>query len=156
AGDAAADASVEVLYAEGCKITKGGSWTIDEVVPSDPDEDRRLIAEAVEVAARADIGVLAIGGNEQTSREAWARTHLGDRASLDLVVRQNDLVDALVAPGKPVVALLFNARPLAITHFSPSVPAMRECWYLRQPTGEAVAEVFFGVVNPSGKPPISI
>lgn len=156
AGDAAADASVEVLYAEGCKITKGGSWTIDEVVPSDPDEDRRLIAEAVEVAARADIVVLAIGGNEQTSREAWARTHLGDRASLDLVGRQNELVDAVVATGKPVVALLFNGRPLSITHLSRSVPAILECWYLGQATGEAVAEVLFGVVNPSGKLPISI
>jgi len=156
AGDAAADASVEVLYAEGCKITKGGSWTIDEVVPSNPDEDRRLIAEAVEVAARADIVVLAIGGNEQTSREAWARTHLGDRASLDLVGRQNELVDAVVATGKPVVALLFNGRPLSITHLSRSVPAILECWYLGQATGEAVAEVLFGVVNPSGKLPISI
>src|SRR4030095_3930615 len=64
----------EVLYAEGCKITVGGSWTEDTVVPSDPDEDRRQIAEAVQVASRADVIVLAIGGHEQTSREAWARS----------------------------------------------------------------------------------
>ena len=67
-GDAA-----EILYSEGCKITIGGSWTEDTVTPSDPEQDRRQIAEAVKVASRADVIVLAIGGNEQTSREAWSR-----------------------------------------------------------------------------------
>lgn len=156
AASADADHQVEVLYSEGCKITQGGSWTIDEVVPSDPEKDRRLIAEAVEVAKKADIVVLALGGNEQTSREAWARTHLGDRASLDLVGRQNELIDAVAAIGKPVVALLFNGRPLSITHLSRSVSAILECWYLGQATGEAVAEVLFGEVNPSGKLPITV
>ena len=85
------------------------------MLPSDPDEDRRQIAEAVEVAKRADVIVLAIGGNEQTSREAWNLKHMGDRTSLDLIGRQNELVDAMVALGKPIVALLFNGRPLAIT-----------------------------------------
>ena len=80
--------NVEVLYSEGCKITVGGSWNIDPVVASDPEEDRRQIAEAVEVARKADVIVLAIGGNEQTSREAWALNHMGDRTSLDLIGRQ--------------------------------------------------------------------
>ena len=52
-------------------------------VPSDPAEDRKQIAEAVEVAKQADVIVLAIGGNEQTSREAWGLTHMGDHTSLD-------------------------------------------------------------------------
>ena len=64
--------AVNVLHAEGCKITVGGSWQQDEVVPSDPAEDRRQIAKAVAVAQQGDIIVLAIGGNEQTSREAWS------------------------------------------------------------------------------------
>lgn len=149
-GDAA-----RVLHAEGCKITRGEGWTIDEVVPSDPSEDRRQIAEAVEVARRADVVVLAIGGNEQTSREAWSRTHLGDRAQLELVGAQQDLVDALVATGTPVVALLFNGRPLAIGALAERVPALLECWYLGQEGGTAVAEVLFGDVNPGGKLPIS-
>jgi len=102
--------AAEVLYSEGCKITIGGSWTEDTVTPSDPEEDRRQIAEAVQVAARADVIVLAIGGNEQTSREAWSRTHMGDVTNLDLVGRQNDLVAAMLATGKPVVALLFTGR----------------------------------------------
>jgi beta-glucosidase len=63
---------LKVLYSEGCKITAGGSWKQDEVVFSDPAEDRKQIAEAVKVARQADVIVLAIGGNEQTSREAWS------------------------------------------------------------------------------------
>jgi beta-glucosidase len=145
-----------VLYAEGCKITVGGSWTEDTVVPSDPEEDRRQIAEAVEVASRADVIVLAIGGNEQTSREAWSRNHMGDTTDLDLVGRQNELVAAMVATGKPVIALLFNGRPVAATYVAEHVPAILECWYLGQETGRAVAEVLFGDFNPGGKLPISI
>jgi beta-glucosidase len=82
--------------------------------------------------------------------------HLGDRTSLDLVGRQNELVDAMVATGKPVVALLFNGRPLAIQHLAQAVPTIFECWYLGQETGQAVAEVLFGETNPGGKLPITI
>lgn len=147
---------VKVLYAEGCKITAGGNWQQDEVLPSDPAEDRRQIREAVKVAKRADVIVLAIGGNEQTSREAWGRQHLGDRASLDLVGRQDELVNAMLATGKPVIAFLFNGRPLSINNVARNVPVIFECWYLGQECGRAVAEVLFGDVNPSGKLPISI
>jgi beta-glucosidase len=147
---------VKVLYAEGCKITRGGSWNEDAVMPSDPDEDRRQIAEAVEVAKHADVIVLAIGGNEQTSREAWNLKHMGDRTSLDLIGRQQELVDAMVATGKPVVCLLFNGRPLSIAALSERVPAILECWYLGQECGAAVAEVLFGDQTPGGKLPISI
>ena len=147
---------VKVLYSEGCKITVGGSWQQDAVTASDPAEDRKQIAEAVRVARKADVIVLAIGGNEQTSREAWSLTHLGDRASLDLVGRQEDLVKAMVATGKPVVVLLFNGRPISINYVSQNVPAILECWYLGQETGHAVAEVLFGDFNPGGKLPISI
>ncbi len=146
---------VKVLYSEGCKITKGGSWNQDEVIPADPAEDEQLIAEAVQVAKQADVIVLAIGGNEQTSREAWSLKHLGDRANLELVGRQNKLVEAMAATGKPVIAFLFNGRPLAINHLTDHVPVIFECWYLGQETGHAVADVLFGDVNPGGKLPIS-
>jgi beta-glucosidase len=145
-----------VLHATGCRITIGGSWNEDAVVPADPAEDRTLIAEAVTVARQADVIVLAIGGNDQTSREAWSRTHMGDRASLDLLGRQNELVDAMVATGKPVIALLFNGRPLAATHLGERVRAILECWYPGQEAGTAVADVLFGDVTPGGKLPISV
>jgi beta-glucosidase len=146
----------KVLYSEGCKITIGGSWNQDEVIPSDPGEDRRQIAAAVRVAKQADVIVLAIGGNEQTSREAWGLNHMGDRTSLDLIGRQEELVKAMVALGKPVIVFLFNGRPLSINYLSRNVPAIFECWYLGQETGHAVAEVLFGDFNPGGKLPITI
>jgi beta-glucosidase len=145
-----------VLYSEGCKITIGGSWNEDTVTPSNPEADRRQIAEAVEVAKQADVVVLALGGNEQTSREAWSFVHLGDRASLDLVGRQEELVDAIVATGKPVIVLLFNGCPLAIESLQRKVPVIFECWYLGQETGRAVADVLFGDFNPGGKLPITV
>jgi beta-glucosidase len=146
----------QVLHREGCKITVGGAWHIDEVIPSDPQEDRRQIAEAVEVASQADVIVLAIGGNEQTSREAWALNHMGDRTSLDLIGRQEELVKAMLNTGKPVVVFLFNGRPLSINYLSQNVPVIFECWYLGQESGQAVADVLFGDYNPGGKLPITI
>ena len=147
---------VKVLYSEGCKITVGGAWHLDEVVASNPDEDRKQIAEAVEVANRADVIVLAIGGNEQTSREAWNLKHMGDRTSLDLIGRQEELVKAMLATGKPVVVFLFNGRPLSINYVNQNVPVIYECWYLGQETGHAVADVLFGDCNPGGKLPITV
>ncbi len=147
--------AAKVLYSEGCKITIGGNWNQDAVVPSDPEEDRRQIKEAVQVAKKADVIVLAIGGNEQTSREAWNLQHMGDRTSLDLIGRQNELIDAMVALGKPVIAFLFNGRPLAATNLFAKVPVVYECFYLGQETGHAVADVLFGDFNPGGKLPIS-
>ena len=148
--------SMNVVFSEGCKITVGGSWQIDEVVASDPAEDIRQIAEAVEVAKTADVIVLAIGGNEQTSREAWARNHMGDMTDLGLVGMQEELVKQITALGKPVVAFVFNGRPLAINSVKESVPAIFECFYLGQETGRAIANVLFGDVNPGGKLPISV
>lgn len=147
---------VKILYHEGCKITIGGSWQQDEVAPSDPESDRKSIAEAVQVAQQADVIVLAIGGNEQTSREAWALNHLGDRADLEMVGRQDELVNAIAALGKPVIAFLFNGRPLSVRNLVEKVPVIFECWYLGQETGQAVAEVLFGDTNPGGKLPMTI
>lgn len=148
--------SVKVLYHEGCKITIGGSWQQDDVTPSNPQEDRKSIAEAVKVAKQADVVILAIGDNEQTSREAWALNHLGDRASLDLVGLQDELVDAIAATGKPIIAVLFNGRPISIRNLTAKAAAIFECWYLGQETGRALAEALFGDINPGGKLPITI
>ena len=145
----------EVLYSEGCKITVDGSWEKDEVILPDPKEDQKLIAEAVKTAEKADVIVLAIGGNEQTSREAWALNHMGDRTNLDLVGSQNELVKTMLATGKPVVVLLFNGRPLSINDINRDVPAILECWYPGQEAGTAVADVLFGDFNPGGKLPVS-
>jgi len=81
---------------------------------------------------------------------------MGDRTSLDLVGRQDELVAAMLATGKPVIVFLFNGRPLAINSVAKHVPVIFECWYLGQECGRAVADVLFGDVNPGGKLPISI
>jgi len=147
---------VNVLYSEGCKITIGGSWNEDTVVFSTEQEDRKLIAEAINVAKQADTIVLAIGGNEQTSREAWSRVHMGDRAYLELPGRQNELFEAMVATGKPVIVVLFHGRPNAIPNIQEKAQAIVECWYLGQEGGRAVADVLLGDYNPGGKLPISV
>jgi beta-glucosidase len=148
---------IEVLYHEGCKITLGEPGTqVNEIRLADPEDNRRSIAEAVKVAERADVVVLAIGGNEQTSREGYGRNHLGDRASLDMVGQQDELVDAIAATGKPIVGIVFNGRPLSIRNLTEKAKAILECWYLGQESGQAVAEALFGDVNPSGKLPITI
>jgi beta-glucosidase len=147
---------VQVTFAEGCKITVGGSWNQDPVTPSDPEEDKKLIQEAVQAAREADVVVLAIGGNEQTSREAWSRVHMGDRAHLDLIGRQELFIRSIVATGKPVIALLFNGSPLVNHYLFQHVPVIFECWYLGQDCGVAVAEVLFGDCNPGGKLPITM
>ncbi|MCK5564923.1 MAG: glycoside hydrolase family 3 C-terminal domain-containing protein [Planctomycetes bacterium] len=148
--------SVKLLYHEGCKITVGGSWEEDEVVLSNPEDDRKSIAEAVKVAEQADVVVLAVGGNEQTSREAYEVNHMGDRTNLQMVGLQDELVNAIADTGKPIIALLFNGRPLVIHNLKEKAHAIFECWYLGQETGKAVAQVLFGQVNPGGKLPITI
>lgn len=147
---------IKVPYAEGCKITIGGSWNQDLVTPSDPLEDWRQIKEAAQVAMSADVVVLAIGCNEQTSREAWSLKHMGDRTNLDMVGRQEELVRAILSTGKPVIVLLFNGRPLTINYLVQNVPVIFECWYLGQECGHAVADVLFGDHNPGGKLPITV
>jgi beta-glucosidase len=149
-------ADCNILYSEGCKITIGGSWNEDQVVFPDPANDEELIKKAVEVAEQSDLVILALGDNEQTSREAWDINHLGDRASLELIGRQNDLAKAIFYTGKPVVILLFSGRPNSFKYIDDNAYAILECWYLGQETGPAIADVLVGEYNPSGKLPISI
>ena len=118
--------------------------------------NRKLIAAAVQTAKKADVVVMVLGGNEQTSREAWAETHLGDRSSLDLVGQQEDLAKAIFALHKPTVVILLNGRPLSVNYLAENAPALLEGWYLGQETGHAVADVLFGRVNPGGKLPVTI
>jgi len=145
-----------VDYSEGVRITESRSWTGDEVKLVPDAVNDRLIADAVAAARKADVVVMVLGDNEQTSREAWADTHLGDRASLDLLGRQNDLAKAIFALGKPTVVMLLNGRPLSVNYLAQKAPALLEGWYLGQETGHAVADVLFGAANPGGKLPVSI
>jgi beta-glucosidase len=153
---------VQVLYAEGCKITANDfdgqgwrGWWENEVLAPDPAEDERLMAEAVEVARQADVVLLVIGENESICREGWGENHLGDRDNLDLPGRQNDLLRAIVETGVPAVALLINGRPLSVNYAAEHLSGLFEGWYLGQEGSTAFADALFGDMNPGGKLPIT-
>ncbi|HVO07997.1 MAG TPA: glycoside hydrolase family 3 N-terminal domain-containing protein [Burkholderiaceae bacterium] len=145
-----------VAYAQGVEITRNDDWWADEVALADPRDNERRIAEAVQVAAAADEIVLVVGDTEQTSREGWADTHLGDRDDLELAGQQGELADALFALHKPIVVVLLNGRPLSVGHVAERANALVEGWYLGQEGGTALADILFGDVNPGGKLPVSI
>ena len=146
----------EVVYSEGVRLTESREWAADAVDLIDPAVNARLIEEAVEVARQSDVIVMVLGENEQLSREAWAESHLGDRADLQLVGQQMDLARAIFALNKPTIVLLLNGRPLAVGELVEEADALIEGWYLGQETGNAVADVLFGRVNPGGKLPVTI
>jgi beta-glucosidase len=152
-----AGSAAEVLYAEGTKITETlPDWDADKVILGDPDRNTKRIAEAVGIAQKSDVIILVLGDNEQTSREAWAPEHKGDRDDLTLLGNQDDLAKAMLATHKPVVAVLLHGRPNAITYLAENVPAILDGWYLGQEGGTAAAEVLFGDYNPGGKLPITV
>ena len=147
----------EVLYSLGTKITESDpDWNADKVVLGDPALNAKRIQDAVAVARKADVVILVLGENEQTSREAWAVNHPGDRDNLDLLGNQDDLVKAILPLGKPVVVLLLHGRPNSINFIAQNVPAILDGWYVGQEGGTAVADVLFGDVNPGGKLPITV
>ena len=153
--------NTEVLFAPGCKLTVNTStsyfnWKYDDIVFASREENLRLIDEAVKVASKAEVVILAIGENDHLCREAWAKTHIGDNMTLDLFGEQNELVQAVIATGKPVIVYLTNGRPLSVNSIAASVPALIEGWYMGQETGRAAADIIFGDVNPSGKLTITV
>lgn len=143
----------KVIYAEGCKLALEESSFSGNLIhtPNTIEDDKRLIKEAVEVAKKSDVIVLAIGETVAFCREAWGENHLGDRNSLELLGLQNELVTELLSTGKPIVAVLFGGRPLAINDVKKNVPLILQAFYLGQEGGHALANVLFGKVNPSGK-----
>jgi beta-glucosidase len=132
-------------YAEGCKLSN------TEVPHTDPEGcgSDAGFAEAVAVARAADQVVLAVGETREMSGEANARS------TLDLPGRQEELIRAIKATGKPVAVVLFNGRPLALENIMDDAPSILEAWFPGIQAGPAVADVVFGKVNPGGKLPAS-
>jgi beta-glucosidase len=132
-------------YAEGCKLSN------TEPPHTDPEgcASDAGFAEAVAVAQAADQVVLALGETREMSGEAAARS------TLDLPGRQEELLQAIKATGKPFAVVLFNGRPLALENVVDDAPAILEAWFPGVQAGPAVADVLFGKVNPGGKLPVS-
>jgi beta-glucosidase len=110
---------------------------------------KKEVEKAVEAAKRADTVVLVLGERAFMTGEA------ASRASLALPGNQRQLLEAVVATGKPVVLVLLNGRPLDISWAAEHVPAILEAWYPGTEGGNAIADVLFGDVNPGAKLPVS-
>lgn len=106
-------------------------------------------AEAVHAAEQADVVVMALGESGAMSGEA------GSRAHLDLPGKQEKLLEAVAAAGKPVVLLVFSGRPLVLNWAAEHVAAIMEVWFPGTEAGSAIADVLYGDVAPSGKLPMS-
>jgi beta-glucosidase len=106
-------------------------------------------AEARNAASGADLVLLALGEDAGSSGEA------GSRAHLDLPGNQQELLEAVAATGKPIVLILFNGHPLALTSVVSRVRALLEAWFPGVQTGPALVRTLFGDSNPSGKLTVS-
>lgn len=137
--------AADVAYAKGCNIIDKyfpESELYD--VPLDSDE-QRMIDEAVALAQSSDVAVLVLGGNEKTVREEFSRS------DLNLLGRQEQLLKAVYATGKPVVLVMIDGRAATINWAEKYVPAIVHGWFPGEFTGQAVAQVLFGDYNPGGK-----
>ena len=133
-----------------------GSGEMVDVQLTPPNTVRKGIDRILHVARKADVVVLFVGGDSFTSREAFFNNALGDRADINLVGLQDELIDKVCALGKPVVGVLKHRRTLSVVNLSEKVDALLDCWELSEFGDEAIAKVLFGDVNPSGKLPVTV
>ena len=136
----------QVLFAQGCNIyadeaTQNGA-TFGR--PIDRVDDAQAKAEALRVAAEADVIVCAMGEMAEMSGES------SSRADISLPCVQMSLLKALVATGKPVVLLNFSGRPTVMSWEAENVPAILNVWFGGSETGDAICDVLFGEKSPSG------
>lgn len=139
----------EVCYAKGADI-------IDQYFPESElyyvpldTKEQTMINEAVGLAQSSDVVIMVLGGNEKTVREEYSRT------SLDLCGRQQELLQAVYATGKPVVLVMVDGRASTINWAEQYVPAIVHAWFPGEFMGDAVAQVLFGDYNPGGKLPVT-
>ena len=147
---------VDLVHAKGVLLTDNRSWWDDEVSLADPEENRARIREAVKAARGSEVIILAIGGDESTSREAWSETHLGDRDDITLIGEQVELIEALAELDIPMIAVVISGRPLSLENVEDHFDAILYGWLLGQETGTAVADLLLGEVSPSGKMPVTV
>ena len=147
--------SAKIDVTAGVEIERGSPTIFDQQVVPDPP---RLTTEAarkaefdhaLDLARNAEATVLVLGEAQTMNGESASRAHLS------LPGEQEQLLQAVVALGKPVVLVLMTGRPLDITWASTHVPAILNIWYPGTEGGHAVADMLLGTVNPSGHLPVS-
>jgi beta-glucosidase len=150
-------ADVQVEFAHGPNISRDVPSffenqpiiTIKEQPKQTAEQARQAIDDAVALAKRSDVAVLVLGEIALMSGEA------ASRAFLTLSGGQEELLEAVVATGKPLVLILVNGRPLDISWASEHVPAILEAWYPGSQGGNGIADVLFGDADPSGHLPVT-
>lgn len=134
-----------VSYAKGCDVVDE-NWPDSEIVPVPMTaKEKSMIREAVAKARKADVVIAVLGEDEWRVGESRSRT------SLDLPGRQQQLLEALHATGKPVILVLVNGQPLTINWADRNIPAILETWFPSFRGGMAVAKTLWGDYNPGGK-----
>jgi beta-glucosidase len=134
--------TTEVVYVKGC-----------EVIGDRLNETDRAVA----AAASADVAVIVLGENERFAPGgAGTNGEHKDSATLELTGSQEALLQAVRATGTPTVLVLINGRPLAIRWAAENIPGILEAWLPGEKGGQAVAEVLFGMTNPSGRLPVTV
>ncbi len=129
---------LENIYAAHGKLTDRDSRSKDE-----------LLKEAVSIANQSDVIILAIGESAEMSGESSSRTEI------DIPASQVDLLKELKKTGKPIVVVLFTGRPLALTNMKDMPDSILNVWFPGTEAGNAITDVLFGKVNPSGKLPMT-
>jgi beta-glucosidase len=138
-----------VTLKEGIEAALPGA-TVTAAEGCDPEcTSEAKFAEAVAAAQSAEVTVLALGESAAMSGEA------SSRANLDVPGRQQQLLDAIAATGKPFVVVLMNGHPLTLEEVAAKSPAILEAWFPGIQAGNAIADVLFGKVDPGGKLPVT-
>lgn len=135
----------EVIYKKGCDIIDPHFPESEILDFPKTAEEVRLMEEAIHAAKQAEVVVMVLGGNELTLREDRSRT------SLNLPGRQEELLKAVCATGKPVILVMLDGRASSINYAAAHVPAILHAWFPGEFCGQAVAEALFGDYNPGGR-----
>ena len=136
---------VNVVYEKGCEVVNPG-WPESEIIPEPLSAgEKDSIDQAATAAKNADVIIAVLGEDEKTVGESLSRS------SLDLPGRQEQLLEALYATGKPVVLVLITGQPLTINWADRYVPAILEAGFPGPSGGKAIAEALFGDYNPGGR-----
>ena len=135
----------KVLYAKGCNFTNSPMLAKAAGLTVDSAENNRLVKEAVELVGQADRIIAVMGESRDWTGEA------SSRADISLPESQRELLRALLATGKPIILVLVNGRPLTLEWEESQFEAIIEAWHGGSTAAQALADVLFGAVNPSGK-----
>ena len=142
---------VRYVTDKGFELTDGNKG-VPAVLPTDEKALERL----TNLAKEADVTILFLGGDEFTAKEAYFNNALGDRATIEPVGPQDELVKRIKALGKPVIIVLKHRRTLAINVMAEQADAILDAWDLSEMGDRAMAKVIFGEVSPSGKLPVTV